>query len=128
MAIKKWGAGIHPISIAAVPMGITALLMGVLALAFERGPRRHTSTPLRAGRSVPGPLGSAFPFTIYFWLLKHQTATSMSLINYATPVIAVTVGTLFMSEPFTSASDLGSALVLVGVGVTLRKKKVKAEG
>ena len=67
-------------------------------------------------------IGSAVPFTIYFWLLKHQTATGMSLINYATPVVAVMVGTLFLSEPFTVRVLLGTALVLVGVGVALRKR------
>ena len=44
----------------------------------------------------------------------------MSLINYATPVIAVAVGTLFMGEPFTARIAAGAALVLVGVGVALR--------
>ena len=69
-----------------------------------------------------GIVGSAVPFTLYFWLLKRQTATAMSLINYATPVIAVAVGTLFMGEPFTARIAAGSALVLVGVGVALRQR------
>jgi drug/metabolite transporter (DMT)-like permease len=65
--------------------------------------------------------GSAFPFTLYFWLLQHQTATRMSLINYVTPVIAVTVGTLFLNEPFTARIVVGAALVILGVVVVMAK-------
>jgi drug/metabolite transporter (DMT)-like permease len=120
--IKKWGAGIHPISIAAVPMAVTALLMGALALAVERGRPVHFDTPSVLSVAYLAILGSALPFTVYFWLLKRQTATGMSLINYATPVIAVAVGTLFMGEPFTARVAAGSALVVVGVAVALRKR------
>src|SRR3954451_1754144 len=82
VAIKKWGAGIHPISIGAVPMGLTALLMGCLALAFESGRAVHFDQPSVLAVFYLGLVGSVFPFTLYFWLLKHQTATAMSLINY----------------------------------------------
>ena len=122
IAIKKWGAGIHPISIAAVPMGITALIMGALALAFEGGRAVHFDRPSILAVLYLAIVGSAFPFTVYFWLLKHKTATGMSLINYATPVIAVAVGTLFLAEPVTLRIILGAALVLVGVAVALRKR------
>ena len=122
IAVKKWGGGIHPISIAAVPMGITALLMGALALTFESGRAVHFDRPSVLAVLYLAIVGSAFPFTLYFWLLKRQTATGMSLINYATPVLAVMVGTLFLSEPFTMRIAVGAALVLVGVAVALRKR------
>jgi drug/metabolite transporter (DMT)-like permease len=122
IAVKKWGAGVHPISIGAVPMGITALLMGALALAFESGRAVHFDRPSVLAVLYLAVVGSAFPFTIYFWMLKHQTATAMSLINYATPVLAVVVGTLFLGEPFTLRIALGAALVIAGVGVAVRKR------
>lgn len=122
IAIKKWGEGVHPISIGAVPMAITALLMGALALIFERGRPLHFDAPSVLAVLYLALVGSALPFTLYFWLLKRQTATGMSLINYATPVIAVLVGTLFLGEPFTARILLGTALVLAGVGVALRKR------
>jgi len=122
IVIKKWGSEVHPISTAAVPMGMAALLMGALALAVERGRPLHFDTPSVLAVLYLAIVGSAVPFTLYFWLLKHQTATAMSMVNYATPVIAVVVGTVFLSEPFTLRVLLGTALVLVGVGVALRKK------
>jgi drug/metabolite transporter (DMT)-like permease len=126
VAVKRWGAGVHPISTSAVPMGLTAIVMGILAFLIESGRHVAFNTPSILALLYLALCGSALPFTLYFWLLKHQTATSMSLINYVTPVIAVTVGTLFLDEPFTVRIVIGAALVLMGVGLALRKGSGKA--
>jgi drug/metabolite transporter (DMT)-like permease len=120
--VKRWGQGVHPLSIAAMPMLITAVLTGAAALGFERG-REVTfgMAPVLAVLYL-AIMGSAVTFTLYFWLLKHQTATAMGLITYAIPVIAVTVGTVFFDEPFTLRIVVGAALVLVGVAVAVRKR------
>jgi drug/metabolite transporter (DMT)-like permease len=44
----------------------------------------------------------------------------MSMINYATPVLAVAIGTVFLGEPITLRIVVGSALVLVGVAVAIQ--------
>jgi drug/metabolite transporter (DMT)-like permease len=49
----------------------------------------------------------------------------MSLINYATPVLAVAIGSLFLDEPFTLRILLGSALVVGGVAVAVRAGREK---
>jgi len=43
------------------------------------------------------------------------------MINYATPVLAVVVGSLVMAEAFPPRILAGSALVLVGVAVAVTK-------
>jgi drug/metabolite transporter (DMT)-like permease len=68
-------------------------------------------------------MGSALTFTLYFWLLKHQSATALGLITYAIPVIAVAVGALFFDEPVTPRIVLGAALVLAGVAVAMRGRR-----
>lgn len=121
VAVKRWGTGVHPISTAAVPMALTAMVMGTLSFFFDAGRPVTLNTPSLLALLYLALCGSALPFTLYFWLLKHQTATSMSLINYVTPVIAVSIGTLFLDEPFTARIVLGTVLVLIGVGLALRK-------
>lgn len=123
VAVKRWGSGVHPISVSAVPMAITAVLMGGLSRLVESGRALTFDTPSVVALLYLAVVGSALPFTLFFWLLKHQTATAVSLINYATPVIAVAVGTLFLDEPFTARMVLGTVLVLVGVGVAMRGKE-----
>jgi drug/metabolite transporter (DMT)-like permease len=119
--VKRWGEGVHPLSMAAMPMAITAVTMGALAWLTESGREMTFGTAPVLALLYLALLGSALPFTLYFWLLKHQTATAMSLINYAIPLIAVAIGTLFLDEPFTLRMVLGTALVLAGVGVAMRK-------
>ena len=116
--VKKWGARIHPISLAAMPMAVATVVMAGMALLFERD-RRIVWTPAAIGSlaylSVPG---SAMTFTLYYWLLRHVRASRVALIAYATPVIAVVTGVLFLHEPLTSRFVLGGALVIAGVAFT----------
>lgn len=127
VAVKRWGGGIHPLSIGAVPMAVTAVLMGALAWVVERGRPVTFNTPAVLSLLYLGLIGSALPFTLYFWLLRQQAATRMSMINYATPVLAVAIGTLFMGEPITLRIVLGSALVLLGVGVAIQGRRAPAK-
>lgn len=120
--VKRWGEGVHPLSMAAMPMAITAVVMGALAWFTETDREITFGTAPVLALLYLALIGSALPFTLYFWLLKRQTATGMSLINYAIPVIAVAIGTLFLDEPFTLRMVLGTALVLVGVAVAMRKR------
>lgn len=121
VALKRWSGGIHPLSIGAVPMAVTAVLMGAVSRLTESGRPVTFDTPTVLSLLYLGLIGSALPFTLYFWLLKRQSATGMSMINYATPILAVAIGTVFLKEPITLRIVLGSALVLVGVGVAMRK-------
>ncbi len=120
VVIKRWGQDVHPFSLSAVPMGLTAGVMGALSLAVEPA---HT-IPLNAATTGAllylGLFGSALTFTLYFWMLSHMPATRLSLMTYIIPVVAVLVGTLVLHEPFTSRLLAGSVLVLVGVAVALR--------
>lgn len=126
--VKRWGEGVHPLSMAAMPMAFTAVVMGVVSRIAEPGREVTFGAAPVLALFYLALLGSALPFTLYFWLLKHQTATAMSLINYAIPVIAVAIGTLFLDEPFTLRIVIGAALVLVGVAMALRKGSGKPAG
>lgn len=124
VSIKKWGHDVHPFSMAAVPMALTAVLMGLVALFGE--PQRAIVFDTRSTGALLylAILGSAVPFVIYFWLLKHNTPTTLSLINYAIPVVAVAVGSLLLDEPVTGRMVVGAAFVVAGVAaVALGGKK-----
>jgi drug/metabolite transporter (DMT)-like permease len=120
VAVKRWGGGLHPLSLTAVPMLLTALVVGALAFAFER------QVPLVLDLRSVGALlylsicGSAVTFTVYYWMLSHAPATQVSLIAYTIPIVAVIVGALLFREPVRPRVVLGGALVLVGVGIVSR--------
>ena len=80
------------------------LVMAALALLFERH-RPIVWTPTSIGSlAYLSVFGSAVTFTLYYWLLRHARASRVALIAYATPVIAVATGVLFLDEPSRCAS------------------------
>jgi drug/metabolite transporter (DMT)-like permease len=121
VAIKRWGAGIHPVSLAAVPMAIAAGVMGALALATERHQTFVIDAASVGAILYLGVFGSAVTFTLYYWLLRHVRATRVSLIAYTAPVVAVAVGAVFLAEPMTARTLGGSALVLLGVALAVHR-------
>ncbi len=119
VSIKRWGQGIHPFSIAAVPMLIAAGAMAILALVLERDASitwDQTSVLALLYLSIAG---SALTFSLYFWLLSHLPAKRLALIAYLIPVVAVGVGVL-RGEPFTLHTLAGSAVVVFGVALAVR--------
>jgi len=122
VAIKRWGSGVHPLSLSAVPMLIASLLMAVVALVFER----HRTLVLDV-RSVGALLylailGSAVTFTVYYWLLARVTATRLALTSYLIPMVAVAVGAALFDEPLRPRILAGAALVLAGVVIVSRRR------
>jgi drug/metabolite transporter (DMT)-like permease len=126
VGVKRWGQGVHPFSMTAVPMAGAALAMAALAAVVERG------RPIDAGpRAVAAMLylaipGSAVTFSLYFWLMAHISATKVSLVAYMIPIVAVLVGVLFLHEPVTARMIAGGALVVVGVAVAARPSRGRA--
>jgi drug/metabolite transporter (DMT)-like permease len=122
VAVKRWGRDVHPVSLSAVPMAMSVVVMGGMALAFESGrPVRIDAVSVSALLYL-ALFGSALTFTLYYWLMRHLPATRLSLIAYSTPVVAVTVGAIFMHEPVTARTVAGSALVVAGVALAVHAR------
>lgn len=120
VAVKRWGSGVPPLSVSGVSMGLGALLVVPFAWIGERGKEITFGTRPVLAVIYLAVVGSAFAFTIYYWLLRRLPATSLSLINYATPVVAVLIGTLWLGEPFTLRILLGAGLIVAGVAIAVR--------
>ena len=120
--VKKWGEGIHPINLVAVPMLATGAVMGALAWLTERGRLVRLDAEAVGALLYLSILGSAFTFTVYYWLLERVAATRLSVITLVMPIVAVATGTLFLGEPLSIVTVTGSVLILLGVGMTLRAR------
>jgi drug/metabolite transporter (DMT)-like permease len=121
VAVKRWGSGIHPLSLTAIPMLLTSAVVGLLAVAIER-----QATVVFDLRSVGALLylallGSAVTFTIYYWMLANAPATRVALIAYTIPIVAVAVGAVVFQEPIRPLVIVGGVLVLIGVAIVTRR-------
>jgi drug/metabolite transporter (DMT)-like permease len=125
--VKRWGAGIHPISLAAMPMAIATGVMTVMALLFERGQTVAFTRATVGALLYLAVFGSALTFTLYYWLLRHVRASRVALIAYATPVIAVATGVLVLHEPFTARFLVGGLFVIAGVALAAKSRPEPVE-
>ena len=123
VAVKKWGSGMHPVPFNAMAMVFATGIMGAVAAIVEHD---------RPVVFDPGPVaallymaiaGTAITFPLYFWLLEHMEARQVALIAYGTPVVALFIGVVYMGEPMTVRTWVGSAMVVVGVAVASQTRR-----
>jgi len=120
VAVKRWGQGISPLSLTSVPMLLTGAGMGLVAAVVERGRPVAWEVGPWVATLYLALFGSALTFTLYFWLLGRRSVVGVGMIAYTVPVVAVVVGNLALSEPFTPRLALGALMVLSGVALALR--------
>jgi len=120
VAVKRWGQGVHPVSLSAVPMLICAVVMTPVALVFERDAPVVFDARSLGALAYLALFGSALTFTIFYWLLARVPATRAALISYLIPIVAVALGAAFLDEPLRPRLVAGAALVLAGVFVVSR--------
>jgi drug/metabolite transporter (DMT)-like permease len=123
VVVKRWGAGVHPLSLTAVPMTFTGMVMGALAVAYEGDRTFRPDVVSVSALLYLAIAGSAVTFTLYYWLLSYLPAKRLALIAYIIPVIAMLIGTL-RGEPLTARTLGGSALVLAGVALAIHRQSM----
>ncbi|MGD2115238.1 MAG: EamA family transporter [Acidobacteriota bacterium] len=122
VAVKRWGQGIHPISLTAMPMAISAVVMAGVSLVVERGEPMTFDAVSIGSVLYLAVFGSAFTFYCYFWLLERLPATSVALTNYVSPVVAVLLGAALLDEALTVRVGVGALLVVAGVAITVSRR------
>jgi drug/metabolite transporter (DMT)-like permease len=120
VALKR-GPRQNPIGANAVGCAIGAVFSAAVSFAM-REPH-----PLPTSVATLGPLlyltiaGSMGAFVLMSWLVNHWTVTRVSYISVLVPVIAMALGSLLHHEPITPTNLAGTALVLAGVLIGMRR-------
>ena len=71
-------------------------------------------------------VGSLIGFTAYVWLLHHVPLGTVSTYAYVNPVVAITLGVVFLDEHVTWRIALGAAIVLASVAVVVTRESEAA--
>ena len=116
---KRYAHDISPLATVGPGQLLGGALLGVLALTLDRGKPIHF-TATSAGALAYLIVATCIVFLAYFTLLKRMPVTTLSLLTYVTPVIAVILGAVVAHEPFPVTTALGSAIVLAGVYLVTR--------
>jgi drug/metabolite transporter (DMT)-like permease len=67
--------------------------------------------------------GSLVAYSAYVWLLRNAELSLVTTYAFVNPVVAVILGSVFLSEPFTIRSAIATAAVVAGVILMLTRKR-----
>jgi drug/metabolite transporter (DMT)-like permease len=64
-------------------------------------------------------VGSIIAFSAYAWLLQTTPVSVVSTYAYVSPVVAVFLGWMVLSEPVTTATIAAAAIIVSGVALVV---------
>ena len=119
--VKRHGAGVSAALLNRSSMLLGGVMLCVFALFVEGGLPRPSTTRALFSLTYLALFGTVIGFTLYFWVLRRASPTSLSLIAYVTPAIALLVGVVLGGETMSGWTVLGLAFVLFGSALVLRR-------
>lgn len=120
---KRHELGDNPFRSTALQMLFSGTML--LTAATWNGDWAHLSfTPRTLGAMLYLSIaGSLIAYTAYIYAIQHLPLSLVSLYAYINPIIAVTLGTLLLSEPFSTRIAISAALVLLGTWIVSSGKR-----
>lgn len=116
-----------PMGSLAVQMLLSGVMLMGIATATGEWSQLHFTARSLGAMVYLVIFGSLVGYTAYLYALKNLSVSTVSLYAYVNPVIAVLLGSLVLSEPFTARIALSSVLVFAGIAVVkTRTTKVAA--
>lgn len=122
MIMKRHAGGIHAVVSTTVFLGVTAIVLGVVALAS--GEQLPDPLPLEPTLALLylAVIGSVVAFLAYFWLLNRTGLILTSTLVFVYPLVAIVTDALFeQTVSLTPRAYLGTAITLGGLALSLRR-------
>jgi drug/metabolite transporter (DMT)-like permease len=113
--IKRHAGAVHSLSVTSGALLIATPLFVLSWALFDH--RVPAEFPARAFASILylGVVGSVVGFTLFFYVLKHVTASGSALITLITPVFALLIGAYINHEDVGMKVWAGAGFVLAGL-------------
>ena len=114
---RRHELGDNPFRSTALQMVFSGTML--LTAATINGDWQHLSFTPRtiAAMAYLSIAGSLLAYSAYIYAIQHLPLSLVSLYAYINPIIAVTLGTLLLSEPFSARVAVSAALVLAGTWI-----------
>ena len=114
---KRHSLGATPIASSALQMVFSgSMLIAVGTIAGEWSAVAFTARTLTAMIYL-SLVGSVIGYTAYVYTLKYLPIATVSLYAYVNPIIAMVLGTLLLSEPFSVRIVVAAACVFAGIAI-----------
>lgn len=114
--VKQINAPLKPMSQATGSLMVSALgSLLLIPFIWQHFPTQMPSTNAIIGFLFTMILSSIVAMLYYFWLIKRLAASTVSLSNVMTPIIALVLGAALNNEHISGHAVLGIAVVLFGI-------------
>ena len=110
----------HALVAAAWTTTLAAVLMVLLAFTFDDPLALQPQWPEIATCIWLGVGPTAIATLVYFRLIARAGPTFMSLVNYMSPLVALSAGAMFLDEPLRPSALAALALILSGIAIATR--------
>ena len=117
VVLKKHGQHLNPLALNCVPMLIGGAAMLPLSFLLEEGPYLRAEARGWAALLFLAAFSTALAFFLYYWLLSHMRATTLSLVTYATTLVAALSGWWLLHEPLSGTMAVGALVIFLGLGL-----------
>ncbi len=126
VVMRRWGRDLHPLSLNATAMLLGGAILAMVSLVLGESPGLPATQRAWLSLLYLVAFGSILSFILYWNLLRQWPAHRAGLIPLATPVVAVLTGFFLNDEVLTVYQWLGSAIVVLGVAVSLLPTTTRA--
>ncbi len=116
--IKRDLVGLHPATLTLWQMMFGSAGLIAFSVLSEGRPSVELSWAALFGLVYLGVIASALAFTLYYWLLGHSRAVSVSTMIFVTPVVALVGDSIVFGGEVSLTVIAGMLLVFAGIAVT----------
>ncbi len=114
---KRTAQTASPLGAAAMQMILSGVMLLTIATVTGEWSRLSFTTRTAGAMVYLVIFGTILGYSSYVYALKYLPVSTVSLYAYVNPIIAVILGTLILSEPFSLRILVAAALVFAGIGV-----------
>lgn len=115
--IRKWLSGVDTFAMTSVQMLSGAAFLLPIGLVAEGLDRVNVTGEGLAAVAYMSIFSGFIAFAMYYWLVRHMSATRLALNSFITPGVAVLSGLVLLAEPITAGLIAGLGLVALGIVV-----------
>lgn len=126
--VKARGAQLNPAILAGGQMIFGLIPLLLVGILLEGNPFHYRWTGMAVvSLFYLAIVGSVVAFLLYYWLVQHMEVTKTMLIALVTPVIAVSLGVLVLSEELDWRTFAGGAMIMSGIGLIVLRRARKRD-
>jgi len=123
VAIKRWGGGLHVYNLTTLPMAYGAVALGTVSFLTEDFSAAAWTARAVGSILYLAVLGSVVAFVVYYSLLKQVAVSTLALISYVFPVVAVALGWAILGERLDATAAVGTAGVVAGIALASWRRR-----